>query len=141
MDLDLVIQDDINIGEEQPLSRQVVEDAEARTKTSSEETLPLDDNEIEDYKMEFIHDYLNFAHQKKRKYILKRPVLEQIFYNLIVPLEIKIDRQGKTPELMKSLIEIKKLVFGKRTSKSQDRIKYRLGIPVNNNYDVYEKKK
>ena len=139
-ELDL-LQDDINIGEEGGLSRQVVEDAEAKTRTSSEETPPLDDNEIEDYKMEFIHDYLNFAHQKKRKYILKRPVLEQIFYNLIVPLEMEIDRQGKTPELIKSLREINTLVFGKRTSKRQNRIKLLLRIPVYNDYNVYRKNK
>ena len=138
-ELDL-LQDDINIGEEGGLSRQVVEDAEAKTRTSSEETPPLDDNGIEDYKMEFIQDYYKFVHQRKRAYILKKPVLEQIFYNLIVPLEMEIDRQGKTHELIKSLREIKKLVFGKTTSKSQDRIKYRLRIPVNNNFDVYEKK-
>ena len=139
-ELDL-LQDDINIGEEGGLSRQVVEDAEAKTRTSSEETPPLDDKGLEDYKIEFIQGYYKFAHQRKRAYILKRPVLEQIFYNLIVPLEMEIDRQGKTPELMKSLRDINKLVFGKITPKRQNRIKYLLGIPVTNNFDVYRKNK
>ena len=115
MDLDL-LKDDIDIGKEQDLSKQIVED--------------------EDYKMEFIQDYYKLAHQNKLKYILKRPILEQIFYNLIAPLEKEIDRQGKTPELMKSVTDISKLVFGKRTSKRQDRIKLLLGIPVYDDNDV-----
>ena len=119
MDLDL-LEDDINI-EEDDLSKQVVEDNRK--------------------KMKFIQDYYKFVHQRKRKYILKRPILEQIFNNYIVPLQIEIDRQGKTPELKKSRRDIHKLFFGKRTSKSEDRIKLLLGIPVYDDDDIYKENK
>ena len=120
MDLDL-LKDDIDIGEEQDLSKQVVEDNRK--------------------KMKFIQDYYKFVYQRKRKYILKRPILEQIFNNYIVPLQIEIDRQGKTPELKKSRRDIDKLFFGKRTSKSEDRIKLLLGIPVYDDDDIYKENK
>ena len=116
-ELDL-LKGDIDDGVEQDdLSKQVVEDNRK--------------------KMKFIQDYYKFVYQRKRKYILKRPILEQIFNNYIVPLQIEIDRQVKTPELMKSRRDIDKLFFGKRTPKRQDRIKLLLGIPVYDDDDIY----